>query len=384
MLAVIGLQAQEDYNKWSVEIGAGANKATEGFAPGYFTETPNFFHAEVGARYMFNNKFGLKLNVGYDTFENADDSQAFDSKFYNASLQGVANLGRILNFETWTNTFGLLAHTGVGYGQLENDNFSGKDQVGTFIVGLTPQIRISNRVTIHGDVSLINNTKQQNTFDGTALTSKRGFETSFYTVSAGLTFNLGKHSKHADWVSEGNRVDDIDARLTKLENGLIDSDQDGVADMYDVEPNSIAGVMVDSKGRMVDANKNGVPDEIERYLDENYAHKDDLKNVKSTAAAEELINQGYINVYFGFNSSRPEVASITSIDFVAKYLKANPSASVDVIGYADEIGNPNYNKELSQKRANVVKDILVNAGIDASRLNSVGNGEDASVNQRIS
>lgn len=32
MLAVIGLQAQEDYNKWSVEIGAGANKATEGFA----------------------------------------------------------------------------------------------------------------------------------------------------------------------------------------------------------------------------------------------------------------------------------------------------------------------------------------------------------------
>lgn len=37
MLAVIGLQAQEDYNKWSVEIGAGANKATEGFAPGYFT-----------------------------------------------------------------------------------------------------------------------------------------------------------------------------------------------------------------------------------------------------------------------------------------------------------------------------------------------------------
>lgn len=151
--------------------------------------------------------------------------------------------------------------------------------------------------------------------------------------------------------------------------------------MYDVEPNSIAGVMVDSKGRMVDANKNGVPDEIERYLDENYAHKDDLKNVKSTAAAEELINQGYINVYFGFNSSRPEVASITSIDFVAKYLKANPSASVDVIGYADEIGNPNYNKELSQKRANVVKDILVNAGIDASRLNSVGNGEDASVNK---
>lgn len=59
--------------------------------------------------------------------------------------------------------------------------------------------------------------------------------------------------------------------------------------------------------------------------------------MKSTAAAEELINQGYINVYFGFNSSRPEVASITSIDFVAKYLKANPSASVDVIGYADEI-----------------------------------------------
>jgi OOP family OmpA-OmpF porin len=45
------------------------------------------------------------------------------------TLQAVANLGRIMNFETWTNTVGLLAHTGVGLGFLENnDNAYVKDR----------------------------------------------------------------------------------------------------------------------------------------------------------------------------------------------------------------------------------------------------------------
>jgi OOP family OmpA-OmpF porin len=35
-------------------------------------------------------------------------------KYYRADLQAVANLGRIMNFETWTNTIGLLGHAGFG------------------------------------------------------------------------------------------------------------------------------------------------------------------------------------------------------------------------------------------------------------------------------
>jgi OOP family OmpA-OmpF porin len=64
-----------------------------------------------------------------------------------------------------------------------------------------------------------------------------------------------------------------------------------------------------------------------------------------------------------------------------KYLKNNPGKSADIIGYADEIGSSSYNTELSRKRAEAVKKVAVNAGIDASRLNVIANGEDTSVNK---
>ena len=43
-----------------------------------------------------------------------------------------------------------------------------------------------------------------------------------------------------------------------------DTDKDGVPDYLDVEPNSVSGIMVDTKGRMIDLDNNGVPDELEK------------------------------------------------------------------------------------------------------------------------
>jgi OOP family OmpA-OmpF porin len=59
---------------------------------------------------MFNNKFGLKDFFGFNSFTEGDNSTAFDTKYYRVDLQGVANLGRIMSFETWTKSIGLLGH----------------------------------------------------------------------------------------------------------------------------------------------------------------------------------------------------------------------------------------------------------------------------------
>jgi hypothetical protein len=48
-----------------------------------------------------------------------------------------------------------------------------------------------------------------------------------------------------------------------------DTDKDGVPDYLDVENNSIAGALVDSKGRMMDYNNNGIADDLEKYLNAN-------------------------------------------------------------------------------------------------------------------
>ena len=63
-------------------------------------------------------------------------------------------------------------------------------------------------------------------------------------------------------------------------------------------------------------------------------------------------------------------------------MKNSPDKSVDITGYADEIGSSDYNNKLASERAQSVKTILVKAGISESRLNVLSNGEDDSVDKK--
>lgn len=375
-----------DYNRWSIEVAGGVNKVQRPISAGYFQTTPSFYNADLGVRYMFNNKFGLKLDAGYYNLTEDDDSMAFESHYYRADLQAVANLGRIMSFETWTNTFGLLGHAGFGYGQLKTEDKGFTDRMINFMAGVTGQIRISDRIALTGDFSTLLNARQDKTWDGQNNANVgRGFQGIMFQGTAGLTFYLGGAEKHADWFAMDsmlqNKVDELEGRLATIETGLTDSDQDGIPDMFDAEPNSMAGVAVDSKGRTIDRNGNGIADELESYFDTKYGTNSGSSSNGGGADVKSLINDGYVNVYFDFNSSTPSTESAAGINFLVKYLTANPSATADVIGYADEIGNSDYNQSLSQKRADNVKQILVDAGINASRMTVKANGEDNSVNK---
>ncbi|MHA3787835.1 OmpA family protein [Flavobacterium hauense] len=371
--------ADNDFNKWSIEVGGGINKPFRTFTPGFGTEPANFFTADLGFRYMLNNKFGLKLDFGYNRFKNADDTPEFESNYVRGNIQGVINLGRVLNFEDWTNTFGLLAHGGGGVYMLTNDDaFDGEDWGANLIGGLTAQVRLSDRVVLTGDVTGIVNGLQSRSFDGYSIENNT-IDGLIVNATVGLTFYLGSHEKHADWVTDvkSDELAALEERVGSIETQMNDTDKDGVPDYLDAEPNSTTGVAVDTKGRAVDLNNNGVPDELESYIENK------TKNNTTTTGTDlqGLINGGYVNAYFDFNKDMPNEQSTAGINFLTKYLKENPSATADVIGYADEIGNSDYNKQLSQRRAENVKKILVDSGIDASRLNIIGNGEDASVNK---
>lgn len=137
---------------------------------------------------------------------------------------------------------------------------------------------------------------------------------------------------------------------------------------------------------MVDSNRNGVPDELERYFEKTYGTptKGADGTTKSVSSSdvdflERSINEGYISVFFESNSAKPNTQSTNGINFMLTYLKANPNATVDIIGYSDEIGDSAKNEKLALARANNVKKTLVKSGIDESRLNVVSGGEDTSV-----
>lgn len=370
-----------DFNKWSIELAGGLNKPMRPMTAGYRTAVTSAYVADLGVRYMFNNKFGLKADFGYNSFKEGENSIGFDSQYYRADLQAVANLGRIMSFETWTNTLGLLGHAGFGLGFGESNNFSGTDRMGNFIAGVTGQIKLSKRIALTGDFTTILNAKQNRTFDGASSVGSPGFGGVLFNGTVGLTVYLGGNEKHADWVIDNEgRFDAIDARFMAIEDKMLDSDKDGVADYLDEEQNTPAGTMVDTKGRSIDKNNNNVPDETEAYILKNYGSTtNNSPLLTNNELITSLINGGYVAVYFDFDKSTPTNVSTGDTDFMLTYLRNNPTATIDIVGHADEVGRSDYNDNLSNARANNVKNTLVKANIDASRLNIVAAGEDTSV-----
>src|SRR5690554_5736281 len=376
-----------DYNRWSIELNAGFTKPTEPFTLGAYTERIAPLHVDLGARYMLSPQFGLKIDAGYDNFENAEGSQLeFESKFYRFSLQGVANLRNIFGFDQWTSAVGLLAHAGLGYSMLDNDNMASSDQMINLMAGLTGQLKLSDKVALTADFTAINTLKQDNSWDGfSSISGRRGLENNYiFNASIGVTVYLGSHKDHADWYAGPNLMEelyDLEGKVLDIETMMQDSDRDGVPDYLDVEPNSMPGVAVDTKGRTVDRNDNGIPDELEEYFERKYGAEavSGREAQESKKVAEGFINQGYVSAYFDFDKDQPTSLSTQGIDFVRSYLLNNPSSKVDIFGYADEIGNTEYNNNLAKRRAENVKDILVKSGISADRINVVSKGEDTSV-----
>tara|TARA_R100000935_G_scaffold8302_7_gene17501 strand:+ start:130593 stop:131879 length:1287 start_codon:yes stop_codon:yes gene_type:complete len=379
-----------DYNKWSIEFGGGFVKPSSPFADGYRVKGIAPYQASVGVRYMMNEKFGLRTNFGYASLSEEEGSLPFETSYYRATLEGVSNLGNILEFSEWTNTFGLLFHAGGGYSVINHEaplELDEKDTSFNIVLGITPQIKISERVAFYADFSLIPNVGMERTWDGTEViqtASRRIDDGLLYNVSAGFNIYLGGNDKHADWYSEEttlkSKIEELEDRLAKVETDLIDTDQDGVPDYLDREANTPSGVAVNTKGIAVDNNKNGIPDELEPSLDQRYVNESDyVRNQGGGLNVKELLDKGYVNVYFKFNSTTPETYSLEAINYLIKYMDENPGANAELIGYADEIGDPAYNKNLSEKRANKVKEILVASGVAEGRLTVTGNGEDASV-----
>ncbi|RED24801.1 OOP family OmpA-OmpF porin [Flavobacterium cutihirudinis] len=334
-------KAANNFNKWSIEFGGGVNKPQKPFSDNYFTSTPSPWVGDFGVRYMLNNKFGLKADFGYNSFTNKSNALDFDSKYYRVDLQAVANFGRIMNFETWTNTLGLLGHAGFGYAQLRNDNFKGADEMVNFIAGVTGQIKLSNRVALTGDFSTIFNASQNRTFDGAYLSNNRGFSGLIFNGTVGLNVYLGKNTKHADWtvISENVDLSAYDNKIAELENQI-----KNIPSKQVIVEKPVTNTVVNDKD-----------------------------------VVKDMINDKYYSVYFDFNKSTPDQNSVAAIDVILSYLRKNPNATIDLVGHADQVGSDAYNDKLANIRATNVKSILEKAGISSSRLNVISEGADTSI-----
>lgn len=82
---------------------------------------------------------------------------------------------------------------------------------------------------------------------------------------------------------------------------------------------------------------------------------------------------------FASGQSALRAEALDNLQKVIDLINANPGASVLIEGHTDSQGSANLNQVLSQRRAEAVRDALIQQGVDGSRLRAVGLGKDRPV-----
>ena len=114
----------------------------------------------------------------------------------------------------------------------------------------------------------------------------------------------------------------------------------------------------------------GLADEL--LLVQNQLNECRAKNAEANGDTLNIIESV---VAFRFNQSDVEASQMPSIEHVATYLKDNPNVNITINGYASPEGTEAYNLQLSQHRADAVKQLLVDKyGISSERINAIGHG----------
>ena len=161
----------------------------------------------------------------------------------------------------------------------------------------------------------------------------------------------------------------------KLLHGCPDKDGDGVADKDDACP-EVPGPVTNAGCPFKDTDGDGVIDLIDNCVEvPGPASNDGCPEVFVDQKTIDEAARG-INFDTGKSAIRPEVSTI--LDEVARILNLNNNLQFRfyVDGHTDSTGSKARNQELSEARANAVKNYLVGKGVAANRLTARGFGQD--------
>jgi outer membrane protein OmpA-like peptidoglycan-associated protein len=81
------------------------------------------------------------------------------------------------------------------------------------------------------------------------------------------------------------------------------------------------------------------------------------------------------NLYFDYDKWKFKTESYTELNKLESMLRQNQNMKIEISGHTDNYGKWDYNKFLSQRRAEAVKDYLTKKGIDPRRVKATGYGE---------
>lgn len=267
----------------------------------------------IGGEYQFSEHFGTELD--YTRSFKGMESGPVDVDYDRLSLDGIYYLGNGVGFNSIYQPYLKL---GVGHNRYDYD--SGPNDQNTDIdAGLGVRIKLVDRLALRAEAKAIHEVDDSQTHG-------------LFTL--GLSYAFGGESKPVEAPAPAP---------APVAVAPLDSDGDGVTDDKDKCPGT-------PRGREVDA------DGCEFVL-----HK-----------TEEM----RLDINFAVDKAEITDAYVGEVEKAAKFLKHYGNVKAEIAGHTDSTASDAYNLKLSQRRANAVRDMLVNRySIDASRLTAVGYGE---------
>lgn len=227
--------------------------------------------------------------------------------------------------------YSLVPYLGIGYmygldgdwkkPNPDGDMFKGQNQTLTYNVGLINNFKLSNSVALFVELGW---RVMQESFDGSPTSGDYDYD-SMFTGTAGIKFGLGgKQDFTPAELMDYNLINDLNSQINRLraENEQLRQRPESCPECPEVQPTVTEAVYV--------------------------------PNV----------------VFFRINSSTIDRGQQVSVYNTAEYMKANDSAKVNIVAYADrQTGTPEYNFALSERRARAVADALINDhGINSDRI----------------
>lgn len=410
-----------DVNRWSVMIGTNAvdffpsGTTISGgveriFQDYYNTKNWNFFQSmsNIQAGYYVGQNLSVRGAFSFNKIDKIDEERLLDSKSYIAlDADLIYSFNSFMKKNTWVDPY---IGAGLGYYWLD-----GGKGASTFNTSLGFNFWFTERIALTVETTY----KKAIESDGLSL----------FQHTAGLRFSFGGSDRDGDGISDNedecpdvpglkefNGCPDIDGdgipdhldncpEVPGLPdfNGCPDTDGDGVPDHLDKCP-EVAGEYEgcpDTDGDAVpdhldkcpnqagpkenngcawpDLDKDGVPD----HLDKCPEAAGDPGNNGCPIATEEALKE--LNEYakvLNFETGKARITeyskNILNTKVIPK-LTEYPNTKFIIEGHSDNTGGRELNLRLSKERAAVVKDYLIENGIDQARLTSEGYGPDQPV-----
>lgn len=373
VISTVNAQDNQEPNRLSVGLMGGVTLGHMNIGTEY---DPTF---GFNLRYAANPALAVQTNFLFGKFTSSDEDgfqnqgnyydRHFENSYFTSSVTTHVNLLRLLG--STSETVNVYANVGLGliFSDVETETrnrigaweqFTGEDHsemafFATFGTGL--RFNLAHRIDLFAQYDY--NISNSDLIDGHRTRPEldidlhRRTPDAWSAITAGIQIKFGSSDRDADWHTYTPGVDPTEInRLDQRIDQLGDRVSDNTARLDEHEQNIRA---------------------LEQRMNE---FEDRLNNLEQLVADLDRVDLTIdSDVLFAFDSAVIRENAKPTLARIVRALANNPDKNISITGHTCDIGTESYNQGLSERRAEAVRQYIVNSGITDDRIETAGRGE---------